>query len=347
MIKFDPQQAEGLPLLETRGLAIGYKARRQPSRVVAERLDLRLEPGELVCLLGPNGAGKSTLLRTLAGMQSPLGGEIRLTGRPLQELKPEKVARRLSVVLTEPVDAGLLTAYAMVALGRFPYTDWRGMLTPHDEAVVQRAIQAVDGAELAARPVSELSDGERQKMLIARALAQEPAVMLLDEPTAYLDLPRRIEIMRILRRLARRGRQAFLLSTHDLDLALRSADKIWLMGENFFTGTPEDLVLEGAFARVFARDGIVFDPKAGSFQLNRSTGEEVAVTGEELPVVWTRRALERAGYEVVASGDTAALRVYCAGGRWELNDGGVVSNHASIEALLQFLKQKLFLTPLP
>lgn len=287
-------------VLAARSLTIGYRHGRRVT-ALAHHLDLALQAGELVCLLGPNGAGKSTLMRTLAGLQPPLEGQIILDGVPLHRLRPRQVARRLSVVLTERVDVGNLSAYALVALGRHPYTGWTGTLTPVDEAVVAWALQAVGATHLAARSVLELSDGERQKVMIARALAQEPLVMLLDEPTAFLDLPRRVEIMDVLGRLTRDGQRAVLLSTHDLDLALRTADRLWLMAADgtLQVGVPEDLVLSGAFQRVFAGEGVHFDPTTGAFQLHRPVAGVVWLHGQGVPALWTARGLERVGYRVI------------------------------------------------
>ena len=200
------------------------------------------------------------------------------------------------------MDTGNLSAYALAALGRYPYTGWDGRLSATDEEVVRWAMEAVGARELAARSVGELSDGERQKVTIARALAQEPAVLLLDEPTAFLDLPRRVEIVQLLRRLAGEGDRAVLLSTHDLDLALRSADRLWLLppGGPLQTGAPEDLVLNGAFQRIFGD----FDPATGSFHLARRPEGEIGLTGEGLQALWTARALERAGFRVDAGRQT-------------------------------------------
>ena len=169
------------PILTTRDLTIGYKSRRKQT-MIAEKLNLNLFRGELICLLGPNGAGKSTLMRTLAAMQPSLAGEIMLNGNALAEMKPVDVAKLLSVVLTEKVETGLLPAYGVVALGRFPYTDWQGRLSARDEEIVQQAMSAVGAEALANRPVIELSDGERQKVMIARALAQEPQLMSIPDP---------------------------------------------------------------------------------------------------------------------------------------------------------------------
>ncbi len=286
-------------ILQTRGLCIGYAHRRHEGNLLAADLEVELLKGELVCLLGPNGAGKSTLLRTLSGLQKPLAGEVLLQGRNLQGLTEDERARLLGLVLTERIDAGNLSVYALVALGRYPYTGWYGRLTPADEEVVRWAIAAVGARDLAARSVGELSDGERQKVMVARALAQEPALLLLDEPTAFLDLPRRVEIARLLRCLASGSDRAVLLSTHDLDLALRCADRLWLLspGGPLQVGAPEDLVLSGAFQQTFA--DMEFDPAKGSFQLARDPEGEVGLAGDGLEAQWTARALERVGFRVV------------------------------------------------
>ena len=304
-----------MQILGSSDLTIGYRQPRRADIVVAQNLSVALHPGELVCLLGPNGAGKSTLMRTLAGMQLPLAGTVCVGDKnpvDIHDLPPRELARRLSIVLTQRVDAGNLSAYDLVALGRYPHTDWAGRLSPKDRSVITWAIQAVGAQSLADRPVGELSDGERQKIMIARALAQEPQIILLDEPTAFLDLPRRVEIMGVLRDLARSTGTAILLSTHDLDLALRSADRIWLMAGDgtLRTGAPEDLVLNGAFAQTFRSEGVEFDPLSGSFHINRRAAGVVGLIGEGLPAVWTTRALEREGFCVEHEGeDVPVVRV--------------------------------------
>lgn len=299
-------------LLETQELMIGYRVRGRQRRVVAEGINLRLHAGELACLLGPNGAGKSTLLRTLAGMQRPLQGRVRLLGADLHDLEPRELARRLSLVLTERVEVGALLTRTVVALGRYPHTDWTGRLTPADETAVDAALTAVGAMPLASRLFSEVSDGERQRVMIARALAQEPKLLLLDEPTAFLDLPRRVEIMNLLRRLARECGRAVLLSTHDLDLALRSADQLWLLplGGPLQTGIPEALVLDGAFQATFPSEEVAFDPRSGHFKLHGPSRGLVDLAGEGLPTLWTRRALEREGFIVNRrAGPRSAVRV--------------------------------------
>ncbi len=321
-------------------LTIGYD-----QTIVAASLDLYLRAGKLVCLIGPNGVGKSTLLRTLAGMQPPLRGEIRLMGDDLHALRVREVARRLSVVLTERVDAGLLTALALVGLGRHPYTGWAGQFSPKDEEIVRWAIEVVGAAALADRHVAELSDGERQKIMIARALAQEPALMLLDEPTAFLDLPRRVEIMGLLRTLAHDTGRSILLSTHDLDLALRTADLIWLMSPagRLRVGAPEDLILNGAFQETFHSEGVTFDPASGSFQIEAQTNGKVAIEGDGLPAIWTRRALIRSGHTIAGTGEPAPAQVDVISSngdtRWRVRSGDAEQEYRTIRELISHLRQ--------
>jgi len=330
------------PLLVTHDLSIGYRPVRKTPITIAQALNLELRPGALVGLLGPNGAGKSTLLRTLAGMQPALDGQVLLGGEDVHRLKARALARRLSVVLTERPNLGLMNGYALVALGRHPYTDWAGRLSKHDAAVVRWAIEAVDALDLADHPVMELSDGQRQKLMIARALAQESDLIILDEPTAFLDLPRRVEIMHLLRHLAHSTGRSILLSTHDLDLALRTADALWLLASGqILTGTPEDLVLSGAFEAAFQGEGVHFDRQSGTFHLNRAGGSLVKVNGSGVPHIWTRRALERAGFEIAHNGTPpdATIDVHGSADQlvWHLHRDDQHSQHASLEALLHAL----------
>ncbi len=244
------------PALATQDLSIGYGPLRQRN-VLSSGLHLALAQGQLVCLLGPNGAGKSTLLRTLAGAHAPLHGQIRINGAAMRGLSVHALARHLALVLTDRIDAGNLNAYGVAAMGRFPYTEWSGKLSAQDETITQDAMRAARCDGLAHRIFSQLSDGERQRVMIARALAQQTPIILLDEPTAFLDLPRRIEIMQLLRALAHEQGKAILLSTHDLELALRYADRLWLMPHDgvMAEGTPAELRANGLLLHTFASEG--------------------------------------------------------------------------------------------
>jgi iron complex transport system ATP-binding protein len=278
-------------------------------------------------------------------MQPPLSGRVLLMGNEVHKCSANELAQQLSIVLTDRVDVGLMTAYALVALGRHPYTDWSGKLTAHDETVVQGAIEALNATELAHRPVSELSDGERQKIMIARALAQEPKLMILDEPTAFLDLPRRVEITQMLRNLAHKSGKAILMSTHDLDLALRSADRIWLMSPNGAVqiGAPEDLVLNGAFETAFHSEGVEFDIHHGSFKLSHDTIGRISLSGDGVYGFWTRRALEREGFSIVSNDHLPLVTIHSVNGQaeWLLKTPNSVEQHDSIYELLESIKHLL------
>lgn len=285
------------PVIETSRLSIGYLLKGGKRRVVHEGLDLRLHSGEVTCLLGLNGAGKSTLLRTLCGFQPPLSGEIRLMGKPLRSFSQSDLALTVGVVLTEKTNAGGITTAELVALGRHPYTGFFGGLKERDREIVRRSLEAVGIAHKAQSYVSELSDGERQKSMIAKALAQECPIILLDEPTAFLDVTSRIETMSLLHRLAVEQRKAILLSTHDLDLAIQMGDCLWLQekGRPMACGTPEDLILSGAFASFFGKDGITFDVSSGKLNAKAPTSP-VGVEGDRLVAYWVGNALARNGF---------------------------------------------------
>ena len=291
--------------LSTYGLSIGYQT-RQGRRVVQADLNLQLRPGELAGLIGPNGSGKSTLMRTLAGLQPPLAGRVEVAGRNLHHLPQREVARLIALVLTDRVEVDNATVRDIVTLGRYPHTRWWGGTSEADRQAVDEAIDRVHLADKSDRPLDELSDGERQRVLIARALAQDTPIILLDEPTAHLDLPNRVETMLLLHRLAQQTRKAILLSTHELDLALQAADRIWLLSADhgMECGVPEDLVLNGSFGHVFASPNYYFNPSNGNFSMNYSLHRRVSVEGEGSRLYWTLRALARAGYEVVPHADT-------------------------------------------
>lgn len=360
-------------MLIASSLTIGY-----PRRTIASNLTLELRPAELVCLIGPNGAGKSTLLRTLAGMLPPLAGSVQLDGVNVHAMSPGELAKHLAIVLTGRVDVNNLTAWTLVSLGRHPHTDWLGRLTAHDEAAIEHAMRLTDTIQFAQRFIHELSDGERQRVMIARALAQifpspserktgggehaplplaenpegRDTVLLLDEPTAFLDLPRRVELLQLLRRLARETRTAILLSTHDLDLALRIADRLWLLSSRgeFQSGIPEELALNGTVASLFQSEGVQFDHATGAFKVHQPTCGPISLHGdrEGVTLAWTWRALERLGYEVHNQGLRLPLHVEILDTRiWQLLTPQGASEHTTLESLLAALQPSAQPVPLP
>lgn len=207
-------------------VAIGYGV-----KVVASGISADIEPGQLVCLIGKNGSGKSTLFKTIACFQPALAGRITIDGRDISEMKRSEMAQMVGVVLTERPESQEMSVREMVAMGRSPYTGFFGNMSTHDRDVVQEAINRVGIATLAERKVSTLSDGERQKVMIAKALAQQTPVILLDEPTAFLDFPSKVELMKMLHHLARSEKKIILLSTHDLPVAFDMADMVWMFDE--------------------------------------------------------------------------------------------------------------------
>lgn len=324
--------------ISAQDLSIGYHHGAEIT-TVAEGLNAELSAGEFICLLGPNGAGKSTLIRTLAGMQAPLNGEILIGKKQLQAVAPRRRARAISVVLTEIMPTGMMDAYSMVSLGRHPYSGWFGGLSEEDHIRIKEALESVGAESLADRQIAELSDGERQKVSIARALAQESRVMLLDEPTAFLDLPRRVELMFILRNLAHRKNMALLLSTHDLDLALRFADRLWLMTPEgrLIQGAPEALALNGEFAEVFASEDLDWDLDSGSFRAHLTPGLNVYLQGQGNELNWTKRALDRLGFGLTADNQSAAFSISVRNGQWSVERFGLGQTFEEIESLIEWI----------
>lgn len=277
-------------------LSIGYRG-KSSVKVVAANYNATINSGELTCLLGANGVGKSTLLRTLSAFQPKVSGHIFIQGKDISDYTDSDLSTVISVVLTEKCDVRNMTVTELVGLGRSPYTNFWGTLTKDDRRIVEHSIELVRAGELKDRMVHTLSDGERQKVMIAKALAQETPVIFLDEPTAFLDFPSKVEIMQLLHRLSRETGKTIFLSTHDLELALQIADKIWMMDKtNGLTiGTPEDLSLNGSLSGFFARKGITFDRETGLFRVENVHTSELRLVGHGQKYAMARKALQRNG----------------------------------------------------
>lgn len=257
-------------MLRLEQLSVGYAGARG---AVLSDLQCTAQRGEFLCVLGRNGAGKSTLMRTLAGLQPALAGVVRLEGEDIARMPAAERARRISVVLTERQSSPGLTVEDVVSLGRMPHTGWQGVLSRADRQVVSDSLALVDATRFAHRLFDDLSDGERQRVLIARAFAQSPKVMVLDEITAFLDLPGRVEIMALLKRRARDSGMIVLLSSHDLDLSLQLADTVWLLDGRgaLRVDAPDALAHAGWIGDAFDTDSISFSATLQRFEL-RSTG---------------------------------------------------------------------------
>lgn len=251
-------------------LSIGYRQGRGAARLVADSLDAEAQSGRLTCLIGSNGIGKSTLLRTVAGFQRPISGCVWIGGEDVSAMSARHRAEKVAVVLTDRPDTVCMTVGEMVATGRTPYTDYWGRLSADDHHIVDRSMCLVGIEGMARRAVSTLSDGERQKVMIAKALAQQTPAIVLDEPTAFLDFHSRVETLRLLRRLAHEENKTVLLSTHDLELALQLADCLWVMERGAFaTGVPSQLATDGTLERFVNGSGLVLDTDGMHINITR------------------------------------------------------------------------------
>jgi iron complex transport system ATP-binding protein len=340
-------------VLQAHNLSIGYRYRQDT--LVRANIELELEPGRLVCLMGPNGAGKSTLLRTLAGVQLPLAGELLLQGTPIEKLSQQEKARAISLVLTDPVHAANLRVLEVVQLGRYPHTGWFGTMAEADRKAVEKALDNTETRHLADRKLYTLSDGQRQKVLIARALAQGGQLLLLDEPTAHLDLVHRIQIMHLLRQVAQEQQKAVVVATHELDLALQTADRLLLMphdaNDPLAEGLPEDLVLNGSLEKAFGRPPFMFDIQTGRFYQPLPHKASVQLNGAEPARYWTEQLLRRHGIfaithaaatDAAASTVTATIEVQrsAVGWMWHYQQGLFEQQFFSLAGLLKELSNR-------
>ena len=286
-------------VIQGKDLSIGYRTGKK-EKIVHQHLNFQLHAGELTCLLGANGAGKSTLLRTLSASQPSLAGELHMLNKPVSEYTEKERSRTIGVVLTDKTFTGGLSVYELVALGRQPHTGFFGRLTKEDRRIVEEAMENVGIAHKAKNYTAELSDGERQKVMIAKALVQECPLILLDEPTAFLDVVSRIEIMHLLHRLAVEQNKAILLSTHDIEQALVLSDKLWLLtkGEGLQYGVTEDIILSHRMDSLFPHKDIRFDYDHGVYYPTVEGHRKVCVTCEDKTLLhWTLNALNRHGYQ--------------------------------------------------
>lgn len=252
-------------ILKTSNLNIGYKSRKA-TVTIAENLNLNLSSGKLISLIGANGIGKSTLLRTITGIQEPLSGNVFLNDKNINTYKPLELAQNLSLVLTEKLPPSNLSVFELVALGRQPYTNWIGTLTETDIEKVQQAMQLTQIEHLSEKRHYEISDGQLQKVLIARALAQDTPLIILDEPTTHLDLLHKVSLFKLLKKLTQETQKCILFSTHDIDLAIQLSDEMIIMTPDLVVqDEPCNLISKGSFDTLFKDEHIIFDAEKGKF----------------------------------------------------------------------------------
>jgi iron complex transport system ATP-binding protein len=325
--------------IELTNLSVGYEQPGGLPLEILKGIDFSACPGEMVALIGSNGIGKSTLLRSLVGFQNYFSGSIKLNGKELSTIDSREVARVMSFVSTENIRVANMTVFDLVAFGRFPYTNWIGRLTAEDKQKVAGAIEKVGMTGFENRQTIQLSDGERQRAMIARALAQDTPVIILDEPTAFLDVSNKYEIFHLLQILAKEKGKTIILSTHDLNIALREVDKLWIVtGTGNYQGAPEDAVLNGWLDQLFKNENIGFDLQEGEFFFKKDFKAKVKVEGKGLSLTWTLRALNRLGYQIVMQAEPG-FRVVVGGKSWKLQDGNKAKEFSSIYDLLMFLEK--------
>jgi iron complex transport system ATP-binding protein len=317
-------------------LELGYRLGAGTQKV-ASHVSFALRRKELTCLMGPNGVGKSTLLKAIMHQHPPLKGEVWLGDSKASGLSEKERAKRVAVVLTEKIPTGLLTVRDLIALGRTPHTGWWGHLSPVDRRKIEEVMALTSISHLANKNISALSDGQRQKALIARALAQDSPIMILDEPTAHLDLSNRFEIMNLLRDLAWKASKAILVVTHDLEVALETADKLWLMdaGQPLRTGSPEDLMINGGIQGLLPGEKWRIDANSGKI-IRHVASIPCPIEGPETLVNWVKNALRknpglRLPDKIYLSGDPFVIKLTFSQNHYQFS---------SISEMIRFLQDR-------
>ena len=334
------------PILQIESLAIGYRVGTQ-IKTVLENLNCSIFEGELICIIGENGIGKSSLLRTLVNLQPALQGKVMIYGKNIKKVTKKELAQTVSFVSTEPVRLQNCTVERFVSYGRYPYTNWFGQQTRNDIEKVHEAISLVGLNHLALQPITEISDGERQKVMIARSLAQDTPVIYLDEPTAFLDMGNKYEILHLLGELTRTQKKTIIFSSHDLHAVMKEADRLWLISrDRFIIGAPEDLVLNSSIAGIFSNSELKFNSLNGEFSIKRNPKCFCTLEGSGLHFEWTRKSLERIGIETNTNNEDISFTITVQENNrmvnWTLLWQQDTLVYNSIYELTSFLKSKIY-----
>lgn len=329
-------------IVSIKDLTIGYRSRNLQSTFTYGRVNQNVRSGDLIAVIGRNGIGKSSLLRTMALLQKPLEGNIILFGKEGSSYGRKEVAQIMSYVSTETVGMPNFKVYEMISLGRSPYTNWLGKLNINDHRIIENAIDQAQIWNLSSKFIHELSDGERQKVMIARALAQDTPIIILDEPTAFLDLPARYDILHLMNRLTLESEKTIIFSTHDLDIAMHEADRIWLMlNEGIVDGAPEDLLFKQQFHKLFLNSSLEYDFQSDGFRLKKAFHQRISLTGQKDYFDFTTKALKRIGFQVVDK-DVKNINIEVVKGSnepvWILKDVNEGLVFKSIYELITYLK---------
>jgi iron complex transport system ATP-binding protein len=329
-------------ILSFNSLLIGYKSGRGKN-VLLPPLNGFARKGDLIAVIGENGIGKSTLLRTIAGLQESLGGEILIGDTRIKDYPRYSLAKNIGYISTEPVRVSNMKVYDLVSLGRYPHTNWLGKLEDNDHAIVADAIEKVGLQPLVGRYINEISDGERQRAMIARVLAQDTNILVMDEPTAFLDIRSKYEIVHLLHDLSKTRGKTIIFSTHDLLTAISDSDKIWLtLKDSFIDGAPEDLIINGVFEKLFGESTVKFNQSDGTFNLKRILRGKIFVEGTGIDKYWTEKAANRAGLGI--STDPSGLKVTISGKgeeiKWKITEGSDIIEFRSVYELVNWLNER-------
>jgi len=331
-------------ILKIRSLEIGYWLNKKAKNILFKNINLSGNSGELIALIGKNGIGKSTLLRNIAGLQTAMSGDIHFFNKSKENYNRNDFACLISFVSTEIVNVANLKVFDLISLGRFPHTNWFGKLKKQDVDKSLDALEMVGMKSFAHKNVNEISDGERQRVMIARTLAQDTKIIVLDEPTAFLDLPNKYEIVHLLNKLSKQENKTIIFSTHDLNIAIQEADKIWLMiDDHIEEGAPEDLILNETFNRIFENSSLNFDKAKGDFRMRRKNTEKIGLVGESTCYNWTKKALERLNFSVDKGNESIRhVKIENKGDTfiWLLKSGDLNLEFENIYSLSLHLKKK-------
>lgn len=332
-------KAQTEEILTVNSLIIGYRYGRKKIPVLPP-LGASAGKGELTAVLGRNGIGKSTLLRTITGLQKNIGGSVLIRDEDTSHYSRLKFARTVGYISTEIVKVSHMRVYDLVALGRFPYTDWTGRIDRTADGIINDSIKKAGLAGFSGRLISELSDGERQRAMIARALAQNTDILIMDEPLAFLDISGKFEVLRLMKELTASGK-TIVFSTHDFNIAVTNADKIWLITDKgIIEGAPEDLWLTNNYECLFDYEHTGFNPEDGSFSFSTACTSDIYLEGSEgKKKNWTVKALKRNGFRISADKTQPFVRMLEGEKGWSLIHGDEVRNSGSLYDLLKLLRQ--------
>jgi iron complex transport system ATP-binding protein len=332
-------------ILSLDSLKIGYVSGRHEN-VLLPPLNACANKGELIAVIGRNGIGKSTLLRTLTGLQPSLGGEIFYSGKNIRDYSRMDLAQKVGYISTEIVKVSNMSVYDLVSLGRFPHTNWMGKIDTKNHEVIMDAIDKTAMSAFCNRFVSELSDGERQRAMIARILAQDTGIMVMDEPTAFLDIGSKYEILHLMHLLSHKSEKTIIFSTHDLHMAISQSDKIWLILDNrLMEGAPEDLMIEGAFDHLFDSSPVQFNSEDGTFSFRSEEKGRIYIEGDGIRRHWTEKAINRAGFSLSEVKTIPYIIIPSGNNReWKLTTNISSVEFRSIYELVSFLSKENILS---